>query len=104
MHLRYVNAYKKEDNPNARVEPVYLKILLQAKLLVQSSSDPCDRATIKCIRMAFYFLLCHGEYANATGDDQQLLQLHDVQFKVRHRNLPKLLLATTDNLCDATLV
>ena len=73
MHLRYVNAYKKEDNPNARVEPVYLKILLQAKLLVQSSSDPCDRATIKCIRMAFYFLLCHGEYANATGDDQQLL-------------------------------
>ena len=56
------NAWHKEDDPPARVKPVPMTILLQAKHLVQQSNDPCDSATME---MVFYFLLQLGEYANA---------------------------------------
>ena len=87
-----------------RVKPVLLKLFLQSKILVQSSLYPCDRATIDCVWMVFYFLLCPGEYANATGDEQHPLLWHDVQFKAGYQNFTKVLLTTTANIRVTALV
>ena len=61
-------AWKKEDDPPARVEPVPVPILLRAEEIGGRTGSVRDRATLDCMWMAFYFLLRPGEYANATGD------------------------------------
>ena len=73
FRLRHMySAWKKLDNPPAaRVEPVPIIILLRAAALCTSSCNR-DNTTIDCIWMAFYFLLCPGEYANASGKIGQL--------------------------------
>jgi len=63
------SAWKKEDSPPSRVEPVPIIILLRAaELAAAAGNSACDQATINCIWMAFYFLLRPGEYANASGE------------------------------------
>ena len=75
------SAWKKEDTPPSRVEPVPMSILLCAAEL--STPSVRDQATIDCIWMAFYFLLRPGEYANATGDSKHPFCLKDMEFKIR---------------------
>ena len=77
---RMFAAWKKEDDPPQRVEPVPMQLLLRAEELI--GLDERDRATMDCIWMAFYFLLRPGEYANATGDAKHPFRLKDVQLKV----------------------
>jgi len=74
------SAWKKEDDPPSRVEPVLMLILLRAAELAGLSAR--DQATIDCIWMAFYFLLCPGEYVNPSGDAKHPYRLEDVEFKV----------------------
>ena len=63
---RMYSAWKKQDDPPKRVEPVPMSILLRAGEL--ASSSPRDEATMDCIWMSFYFLLRPGGYSNSSGD------------------------------------
>ena len=96
------SAWKKQDDPPARVEPVPMQILLRAEELVGNSAR--DRASIDCIWIAFYFLLRPGEYANATGDSKHPFRLKDVQFKVGSMHYFDVLPATPHQLLSATYV
>ncbi len=98
---RMFAAWKKEDDPPARVEPIPMAILLRASELCMDNSR--DKATIDCIWMAFYYLLRPGEYANATGDAKHPFRLQDVGFKIGARSFPLAHLATFDQLLAATM-
>ena len=94
-------AWKKEDDPPSRVEPIPMAILLRAAELCANNAR--DNATIDCIWMGFYFLLRPGEYANATGDAKHPFRLKDVGFQIGARSFPMAHLATYDQLLAATL-
>ena len=95
-------AWKKDDDPPQRVEPIPMAILLRASELAGSSAR--DEATMDCIWMAFYFLLRPGEYANSTGDAKQPFRLADVECKIGALHLFDLHLATDTQLRAATSV
>ena len=94
-------AWKKEDDPPSRVEPIPMSILLRAMELCSNSAR--DQATMDCIWMAFYYLLRPGEYANASGDAKHPFRLQDVGLKVGARSFSHAHLATYDQLLAATL-
>ena len=95
------SAWKKEDDPPARVEPIPMAILLRASELCGLTAR--DMATIDCIWIAFYYLLRPGEYANATGDAKHPFRLQDVGMKVGARSFHHAHLATPTQLLAATL-
>lgn len=99
---RMYSAWKKLDDPPARVEPVPMVILLRAAALCTN----CDRdsATIDCIWMAFYFLLRPGEYANASGDAKHPFRLCDVQYKIGHLHIFDAHLTTVQQCLASTFV
>ena len=76
------SAWKKEDDPPARVEPVPMAILLRAAELAGPTLR--DEATMDCIWIAFYFLLRPGEYSNATGDAEHPFKLKMVIHTYNH--------------------
>ena len=94
------SAWKKEDDPPSRVEPVPMAILLQAAALCSNSNR--DQATIDCMWMAFYYLLRPGEYANASGDAKHPFRLQDVGMKIGGRSFASAMTATYDQLLAAT--
>ena len=102
LDLSTVAAWKKLDDPPARVEPVPMVILLRAAALCTD----CDRdnATIDCIWMAFYFLLRPGEYANASGDAKHQFRLCDVQYKIGHLHIFDAHLTTVQQCLASTFV
>ena len=96
------SAWKKIDDPPARVEPVPMMILLCAAALCTD----CDRdsATIDCVWMAFYFLLRPGEYANhASGDAKHPFRLCDVQYAIGHLHIFDSHLTTVQQCLAGTL-
>lgn len=99
---RMYAAWKKEDDPPARVEPIPMPILLQAEALGRRT--PRDRATLDCMWMGFYFLLRPGEYANASGDAKTPFRLQDVQFKIGSRHYPDVMTVPIETLLAATFV
>ena len=99
---RMYAAWKKVDDPPARVEPVPMQILRRAAQLVGPTAR--DEATMDCIWMAFYFLLRPGEYANATGDAKHPFRLKDIELKVGSLHLFDVMSATNAQLCAATYV
>ena len=96
------SAWKKEDDPPARMEPVPMTILLRAAALAGPTIR--DEATMDCIWMAFYFLLRPGEYANATGDAKHPFKLKDVQFKVGSLHIFDVMTCPFAQLAAATYV
>ena len=99
---RMYSAWKKQDDPPARVEPVPMQILLRAEELVGDNTR--DRATMDCIWIAFYFLLRPGEYANATRDSKHPFRLKDVEFKIGSMHYFDVIQATLPQLLSATYV
>jgi hypothetical protein len=97
------SAWKKEDDPPARVEPVPMAILLRATELMDMAVAR-DAATIDCIWMGFYFLLRPGEYANATGDAKHPFRLQDVGLKIGAQHFPAAHLVPPHRFPLATLV
>jgi len=82
------SAWKKEDSPPSRVEPVPMIILLRAAELAAAAGNSArDQANIDCIWMAFYFLLRPGEYANASGEAKHPFRLEDVECKIGHERI-----------------
>ena len=98
---RMYSAWKKEDDPPARVEPVPMIILLRATEL--AGDNVRDSATIDCMWMGFYYLLRPGEYANASGDAKHPFRLQDVGMQVGARHFKHAHLATFNQLAMATL-
>ena len=99
---RMYAAWKKSDDPPARVEPVPMVILLRATELIGHTTQ--DRATIDCMWMGFYFLLRPGEYANASGDAKHPFRLQDVGMQIGARHFTQAYLAPIHQLSMATLV
>ena len=97
------SAWKKVHDPPACVEPVPMLILLRAADLCTC----CDRdmATIDCIWMVFYFfLLCPGEYANASGDAKHPFRLCDTQYKIGNMHFFDAHLTTLQQCLASTFV
>jgi hypothetical protein len=97
---RMYSAWKKEDDPPSRVEPVPMIILLRAAELCGSTAR--DEATMDCIWMAFYYLLRPGEYANASGDAKHPFCLADVELKIGLQHIFDVHLASVPQLLSAT--
>ena len=101
---RMFSAWKKEDSPPSRVEPVPMIILLRAAELAAAGNSARDEATIDCIWMAFYFLLRPGEYANASGEAKHPFRLEDVECKIGHEHIFDVHLASVAQLLAATFI
>ena len=100
---RMYAAWKKEDDPPARVEPVPMIILLRAHDMLDSTNEK-DKATMDCIWMAFYFLLRPGEYVHSSSDSKTPFRLADVEFKLGGRHFFDAHIATTLQLISADVV
>jgi len=101
---RMFSAWKKEDSPPYRVEPVPMIILLRAAELAAAGNSARDEAIIDCIWMAFYFLLRSGEYANASGEAKHTFRLEDVEYKIGHEHIFNVHLASVAQLLAATFI
>jgi len=110
---RMFSAWKKEDSPPSRVEPVPMKIILRAAELCGRSAY--EQATIDCIWRAFYFLLRPGEYAiyfllrpgeyaKASGNAKHPFRLEDVECKIGHQHIFDVHLASVAQLLSATFI
>jgi len=98
------SAWKKEDSPPSRVEPVPMIILLRAAELAATGNSARDQATIDCIWMAFYLLLRPGEYVNASGEAKHPFCLEDVECKIGHEHNFNVHLASVAQLLAATFI
>ena len=98
---RMYSAWKKEDDPPSRVEPVPMAILLRATELLGHNAR--GKATVDCMWMGFYYLLRPGEYANATGDAKHPFCLQDVGMQIGAQHFHHAHLATLAQLSQATL-
>jgi hypothetical protein len=77
--LRQLKGYAKADAPPARVKPLPLPILHQAFSSAQSSEDETALAAADMMWLAFFFLLCPGEYT-MPAEDSHPFRLCDVRF------------------------
>ena len=97
-----LSTWKKEDSPPSRVKPIPMIILLRAAELAEKFAR--DQATIDCIWMTFYFLLCPGECANASGEAKHPFHLEDVECKIGHKHIFDVHLAFVAQLLAATFI
>ena len=100
---RMYSAWKKKDDPPARVEPVPMIILLRCDDMFDTTHER-DNATMDCIWIAFYFLLRPGEYVYSTSDSQTPFRLCDVEFKLGGRHFFDAHLASPSQLQAADFV
>ena len=101
---RQIRSYERLDPPATRVKPIPIGLLLLATTNTTRESHPtalihsCADMTI----IAFYFLMCPGEYA-ATAGESHPFRLHDVELYQGARRLDHLH-ANVDELTRATFV
>ena len=69
--------WKKKDPPPKRVKPVLLRVIRTLLFISEKTYDPHIKATADMIVIAFYFLLCLGEY-NAPPSDTQPFDFRSV--------------------------
>ena len=68
---------EKKDPPPKRVKPVLLRVIRTLLFISEKTYDPHIKATADMIVIAFYFLLCLGEY-NAPPSDTQPFDFRSV--------------------------
>jgi hypothetical protein len=65
---RMVKAWKKEDPPPNRVKPVRIQVIRRIAFIAQNGNCPLQKANADIIILAFFFLLCPGEYTDTSTE------------------------------------
>ena len=73
--------YSRKDPPLSRVKPIPVQVLRRISCVAAASRDPALQAVEDMIIIAFFFLLCPGEYTG-TKSDSSPFRLSDVTFSV----------------------
>ena len=94
--------YSRQDPPPSRVKPIPAQVLRRLACIAAASRDPKLQAVADMITIAFFFLLCPGEYTG-TKYDSSLFRLSDVTFSVG-RTVFDTSTATDIDLASATFV
>jgi hypothetical protein len=86
----------KEDDPPSHVKPVPIIIIIYILQQAFRNLQLLDRqAVVDMCTIAFYFLLCSGEYTGTTSDDTPFC-LRNVALHVGNRRLDTMLASTND--------
>ena len=65
-----VNSWKKKDSPPNRVKPIPIQDIRTIQFVAGYSANPALQRTADTIVLAFFFLLCPGEYTTSPSDTQ----------------------------------
>ena len=60
--------YSRQDPPPSRVNPIPVQVLRRIACVAAASRDPELQAVTDMIIIAFFFLLCPGEYTGTKSD------------------------------------
>ena len=94
--------YSRQDPPPSWVKPIPVQVLCRLACVAAASRDPELQAVGDMIIIAFFFLLCLGDYTGMKSDSSAL-RLSDVTFTVG-RTVFDTSTATDNNFADATFV
>ena len=81
-----VNGWKKKDLPPNHVKPIPIQVIRTIQFVAGNSANPALQCTADMIVLAFFFLLCPGEYT-ASPSDTQPFDLRSVQLFLGGRRL-----------------
>ena len=79
LHLQF-RCYSRQDPPPSWLKPVPVQVLRRLACISAASRDPELQDIAEMIIIAFFFLLCPGEYTG-TKSDSSPFQLSDVTFR-----------------------
>ena len=81
-----LKAYSKQDPPPNRVKPVPIPVIRRIMAVATATVDPFNNALADMIYLAFYFLLCPGEYAISSSESTPF-EFKDVQLLLDQQRL-----------------
>ena len=96
------HCYSRKYPPPSRVKPIPVQVLRRLACVAVASNDQELQAVADMIIIAFFFLLCPGEYTG-TKSDRTPFCLSDVTFSVG-RTVFDTATATDNELAAATFV
>ena len=91
---RQFTGYKRQDPPPDRVKPIPVQIIRHLLAIAHSMANDGNQAVADMITLAYFFLLCPGEYTTTT--DNRPFYLEDIELWIGQQRFSSLNILLAD--------